>query len=192
MYQFIDKPVPSHRYALFLALAAGGCALDLLTKKWMFDWLGMPGESRGYWMKENVFGFQTSLNEGALFGLGQGGGTLFIVLSLFAVLAILYWLFYRRAAHDLLITISLGCVLGGTLGNLYDRMGMSGLVWNYANDLHSIGTPVYAVRDWIYFKLIEWPIFNIADSLLVCGAALLVWHAYWYREPEVSGKRVPV
>ncbi len=45
---------------------------------------------------------------------------------------------------------------------------------------HEIGERVYAVRDWLHFKIdpvIDWPIFNIADSLLVCGAALLVFHA---------------
>jgi lipoprotein signal peptidase len=37
---------------------------------------------------------------------------------------------------------------------------------------------VYAVRDWLNFQLINWPIFNLADSFLVCGAALLIWHAF--------------
>ena len=65
------------------------------------------------------------------------------------------------------------------MGNLYDRLGLSGLEWP-GDALHEPGTPVYAVRDWIHFKLdglVDWPIFNLADSLLVCGACLLVWHA---------------
>jgi lipoprotein signal peptidase len=41
------------------------------------------------------------------------------------------------------------------------------------------GEPARAVRDWILVMIgkYEWPAFNIADSLLVCGAVLLVWHA---------------
>jgi signal peptidase II len=69
--------------------------------------------------------------------------------------------------------------MGGILGNLFDRLGMHGLKWG-DDTLHRAGDTVHAVRDWLHFKIdgvVDWPIFNIADSLLVCGAALLVWHA---------------
>lgn len=78
--------------------------------------------------------------------------------------------------------MALGCVTAGILGNLYDRLGLPGLKWNYAEPpLHEVGDPVYAVRDWILVMIgpYGWPNFNIADSLLVCGAAMLVWHAFW-------------
>ena len=57
---------------------------------------------------------------------------------------------------------------------------MPGLVWDVAGPLHDVGDPVYAVRDWILVMIgsFHWPNFNVADSLLVCGAALLVWHAF--------------
>lgn len=168
------------RAALFAALAAGGCLVDLATKHWAFSRLGMPDAQReSWWLIDQVFGFTTSLNEGALFGIGQGQGLLFSVLSIGAVTGIVYWLFVAGAAHDLLLTFALGLVTGGIFGNLYDRLGLSGLKWNQ-DALHEPGDRVYAVRDWLHFKvdgLIDWPIFNVADSLLVCGALLLVWHA---------------
>jgi signal peptidase II len=37
------------------------------------------------------------------------------------------------------------------------------------------------VRDWLHFKIngiVDWPVFNIADSLLVCGAIILFWHVW--------------
>jgi signal peptidase II len=76
--------------------------------------------------------------------------------------------------------------MAGVLGNLYDRLGFPGLRWNEARDLHKIGEPVFAVRDWILVMLgtRPWPNFNIADSLLVCGAMLLVWHALFQKEPK--------
>jgi signal peptidase II len=167
------KAIPRSRFVLFWALAAGGCAVDLATKRWIFDRLDMPGAKPTEWLVQNIFGFTTSLNEGALFGIGQGQVALFASLSVVALVGILYWLFVAGAAHDLLLTIALGSVCAGIFGNLYDRLGLPGLQWQ--------GKAVYAVRDWLHFQivgLIDWPIFNIADSLLVCGAGLLIWHAF--------------
>ena len=176
--------VPLHRYVMFLLLAAGGCAVDLATKSWIFGWLGNEGEKPSYWLFDGVFGFgfTTSLNEGALFGVGQGQVVFFTILSLTAAVAILYWLFIGGAVRDGLLNFAMGCVMAGILGNMYDRVGLPGLHWNGLNGRHPPGEPVYAVRDWLHFKInpidYHWPIFNIADSLLVCGAAMLIWHAW--------------
>jgi signal peptidase II len=155
---------------------------DLATKEWVFDWLGSPPSGDTYWIIPDALALKTSLNEGALFGMGQGQGGIFITLSILAVIGILYWMYGAGAARDRLLSLSLGCVTAGTLGNLYDRLGLPGLKWEYANTLHEVGEPVHAVRDWIYFSLIEWPIFNLADSFLVVGAGLLLWHAFWVTE----------
>ena len=166
------------RLALFAAIAAAGTAVDLASKRWIFDRLGMPYQSESIWLVDRIFGFTTSLNEGALFGFGQGQGLVFCTLSLAAAGGIAYWLFFVGAAHDLLLTVALGLVTGGIFGNLYDRLGLPGLAWG-PDSGHPPGERVYAVRDWLHFQVesFQWPIFNIADSLLVCGAALLVWHA---------------
>ena len=174
------KAVPANRYAVFFSLTVIGCLVDLATKSWAFDWLDMPGGRPAEWLIKGVFGFQTSLNEGALFGFGQGFVAFFAVLSVVAAVGVLYWLFVIGAAEDLLLTVALGSITAGIFGNLYDRLGLHGLTWNFANELHNIGDPVYAVRDWIHVIIIKWPwpTFNIADSMLVCGAILLVWHAF--------------
>jgi signal peptidase II len=160
-------------------LALGGCAVDLLTKSWIFEKL----RERPYdhlWIVDNVFGLTTSLNEGALFGVGQGGTFVFAALSVVAAIAIVYWLFWKGGARDAMLTFALGCITAGILGNLYDRIGLPRLKWAYPASRY--GDPVYAVRDWLHFKLdaigLNWPVFNIADSLLVCGAGLLLWHAF--------------
>ena len=92
----LDRPVAANRYVVFFSIAGLGCLIDLLTKHFVFRWLGMPG-GPVFWVWENVFGFQTSLNEGALFGLGQGWGTLFAALSVIAAVAIVVWLFFHRS-----------------------------------------------------------------------------------------------
>jgi len=173
------KAVPTTRYLLFAGITGVGCAVDLLTKHWAFACLGMPHQRPSYWLWDEIFGFTTSLNEGALFGIGQGGGLIFSGLSVIAVAGIDYWLFVAQAAHDLLLTVALGSVTAGIFGNLYDRLGLPDLKWG-VDGVHQGGQSVYAVRDWLHFKVdrvIDWPIFNVADSLLVCGAMLLVWHA---------------
>jgi signal peptidase II len=184
------KAIPTSRFVLFFSIAACGCAADLATKHWVFGRLGMPQPGKEpWWLWNEVVGFQTSLNEGALFGMGQGMVPAFALLSVAAALAILWWLFIAGAARDWLLTSALACVMAGILGNLYDRLGLPGLDWNYANALHQQGERVHAVRDWILVMIgtWPWPTFNIADSMLVCGAALLVWHAFWTK-PEESGQ----
>jgi len=189
--------VPRSRYLLFFLPAALGCAIDLGTKAWVFHRLGNrevtddPDDVEPpIWLWNEVFGFETSLNEGALFGMGQGFGMLFVALSIVAFLLVVYWLFVVGAARDRLLTFALGWVTAGIFGNLYDRLGLPGLRWTELVDPRRGHLPddrVYAVRDWIHFKIdalnFDWPIFNVADSLLVCGAVLLVWHALCYREP---------
>jgi signal peptidase II len=180
------KAVPLSRWILFLSIVAGGCALDLASKRWMFDWLGMPRDGRVWWLWKDVAGLQTSLNEGALFGWGQGFWQLFAALSIAAALAILYWLFVAGAAGDLFLTLALSCVSAGIVGNLYDRLGIPSLRWNIGGTLHHAGDQVHAVRDWILVMIgpWHWPNFNVADSMLVCGAALLLWHAFTLKPQE--------
>ncbi|QGJ69897.1 Lipoprotein signal peptidase [Planctomycetales bacterium 10988] len=166
------------QYLTFLSIALFGCLLDLWSKWWMFETFGMPGEKPSYWFWEGVFGFTTSLNEGTLFSLGQGATPLFAALSVITCIALFLWLTVFDAAKSWLLTVCLGCVSAGALGNFYDRIGLPGLFWNYANALHDVGEPVYAVRDFIDFRLIEWPIFNLADSFIVVGTALLMFYLY--------------
>lgn len=164
--------IPPNRYFVFGLLASLSCAIDLYTKHLMFAWPLL--RSNIYWVWPEYAGFQTSLNEGALFGMGQGGQMWFALMSLIAAVAIPVWLFKWRAAHDWWLTVALGGIMGGVLGNLYDRLGLHGLKW--AGPPNRVGDQVYAVRDWILLQWsndARWPNFNIADSLLVVGAVIL-------------------
>ena len=168
---------------LFLAVMVLALGLDLVTKEIMFRQRGMPGQRPPIWLVQDVLSLETSLNEGALFGMGAGWGILFISLSFVALLGIGYWVWRGGAAGDGLLCLALGCVTGGILGNLYDRLGLPGLTWTPLLKAHQadlVGSPVYAVRDFIHvqYKWFDWPIFNLADSFLVCGVGLLIFHAY--------------
>lgn len=188
--------VPLSRYITFFSIVIVGCAIDLWTKHAMFSWRGLPPPWRHsgtphapWWLWKNVFGIETALNQGALFGMGQGKVWLFAILSVFAAAGIVYWLFGARAARDGFFTVALGLVMAGILGNLYDRLGL------WANPT---GKTIYAVRDWILIsyggyefdllgrKWASWPNFNIADSMLVCGAVLIVCHAVFAKPKDES------
>jgi signal peptidase II len=184
-------PIPRRRHFAFWALAALCLTADLWSKHWMF---AQPDLLAGQvkWIWTGHLGFQLSLNEGALFGMGQGNVWLFATFSIAAATAIPLWLFVWGGARDRALTLVLACVLGGVLGNLYDRVGLPGLDWSTlpthldhqadaGADSHRSGR-VYAVRDFILGvrhwpprdRWDIWPNFNIADSLLVCGAGALL------------------
>jgi lipoprotein signal peptidase len=178
---------------LFCLLAAGGTLLDQVTKYGVFRWLyndgaggSWPAARQVFWLEANFQGDHTPyLNPGALFGqrvtvlldkafasnLSETQPWLdTLVLSVVSVLAaagIAYWISRRAAARDWLLCASLGLILAGTLGNLYDRVVFGG------------------VRDFLHFKygVVDWPIFNLADSCLVGGAFLLLAQAFWTRAP---------
>lgn len=190
------REVPANRLPLFLTIAGSGFILDLATKHLIFQRLGYPPRET-IWLVPEILSLETSLNEGALFGVGQGFTFLFAGLSLAAGIWIVYWLFRRGAAQDLWLTVALAAIMAGILGNLFDRIGLPGLTWQYETPNHAIGDRVFAVRDWIHFqyKNFDWPVFNIADSLLVCGAGLLLRETFRKQpanEPSAEPVRTPV
>jgi len=165
---------------LFVTIALAGLAADLYTKHWAFQTLEMPGQGaiNIYWIVPNVFGFQTVLNPGALFGLGAGWTTALSALSLIFLAGIIAYV-VLWAWRSLFLTVILGMIVAGVCGNLYDRLGWHGLI-------DPTGQPIYAVRDWILCMIctFPWPNFNIADSLLVCSVILLLLHGWLQRNEQ--------
>ena len=101
------------------------------------------------------------LNPGAAFSfLAQGSGWQRWFFTIMGVVACVYivWLL-RKSQSDKLLCVALSLILGGALGNVLDRI-MYGAVVDFI-DLH------YA--NW------HWPAFNIADSAICIGAALIIW-----------------
>ncbi len=162
-------------WLVFGAVCLVAAAVDLITKEVAFSRLGMPGVQPGWPVVQKLLWWETNLNEGALFGLGQGMGWLFVLVSVVALAGIFATITRLHLATDALLVTALGLISGGILGNLYDRLGLPGLTWHAPLERH--GEAVYAVRDWIHFRLdgvIDWPIFNLADSFLVAGAGLML------------------
>jgi len=177
--------LPLNRVLIFFSLAITGGVADLWSKQAIFAWRGLPGEKPVWWVIDGYFGIETAINLGAVFGIGQGQGALFATMSVFAGIGILTWLFWFRAAESMWLTVALGLISAGIIGNLYDRMGM----W------WQPGYPVSwksGVRDWVLWQASEnwkWPNFNIADSLLVVGACMLMIQSLFFAEMSSREER---
>lgn len=111
------------------------------------------------------------VNPGALWGQklvfeDTSANLVFAVISLIAALAIIVWSTLAKSARDGLLCFALGLILAGAVGNLYDRLVFRG------------------VRDFLHFHPFRFPIFNVADCCLVCGAGLLLFQAFFLQPAE--------
>jgi signal peptidase II len=174
----------------YLGLAVAAAIIDLVSKAVLFARLGMPGEQAPIVLVPGMLTFETNLNEGALFGMGQGMGMVFAAVSCAAIAGILWMVSRRETRDDRWLLTALALITGGIIGNLWDRLGIPALRWHAPPE--RLGTPVLAVRDWIHFKLdgvIDWPIFNLADTWLVIGASVLL--LVTWRSPSASAFAAP-
>lgn len=106
---------------------------------------------------QNVFHFTYVENRGAAFGILQNQRWFFIALTVVVSVVIAYYLFARKQ-ESVVFTIALSMILGGAIGNLIDRLRLGYVV------------------DMLHFILIDYPVFNVADSCVVIGTILLAYH----------------
>ena len=104
-------------------------------------------------------------NTGAAFSfLSDAGGWqrwLFLIISLVASIVLMVWL-YRLKASQFFLSTSLALILGGALGNLYDRIFL-GYVIDFID---------------FYYGMYHWPVFNIADASITLGAVFLIFESF--------------
>ena len=147
------KPL-SKKTFIFVALA--GFVLDRLSKFVIREnfWLG---ESRA--VLGNFFRLTRISNTGIAFGMARGNNLFFLALSLIILAMMLYFFVQKADEHELL---PLTLIISGAAGNIYDRVFYG------------------SVCDFLEFNLgfapfNPWPIFNIADSMVVAGGIILFY-----------------
>jgi len=133
----------------FLGLAALVLVADQLTKAWLTSFLA-PGESVR--VVDDLLRLVHGQNAGGLFGLLQGQALPFALVS-FVVVGLIVG-YHARSGRNPYLSVTLGLLLGGALGNLLDR----------ARD--------GAVTDFIDLPL--WPAFNVADMAITAGVITLL------------------
>jgi len=148
-----SRPEGRPEWPVFIGLAAVVLAADQLTKLWLTSFLA-PGES------VDVVGDLVRLihgrNAGGLFGLFQGQAIVFGLVSMVVVGLIVAY--HARSGRSLYLSITLGLLLGGALGNLVDRLRI-----NYVVDFVDVG-----IGD------VRWYTFNVADAAISFAILLLL------------------
>lgn len=131
-------------------IAAGVFIVDRITKSIVINHIFM-GQS----MKviPGIFNFTLVLNTGTAFGLFKGQRIIFILFS-FAVIGAIVGYILKHKEMNSVFTWALGLILGGAAGNLLDRIAHG------------------CVIDFLDFRV--WPVFNIADSCITIGVAILI------------------
>ncbi len=137
-------------YSIFAILSI--IVVDRLVKWWCIDVLKELGTIP---LIEGVFHFTYAENTGAAFSMLEGRQWLLIAVSVFALALFGYALVSRIYAH-LLTDIAFPLVIGGAIGNLWDRVQYGFVV------------------DIFDFRLINFAIFNVADAAISVGAVLII------------------
>ena len=149
--------------ALFLVLAA----FDLFTKSVAVSALGggkriplIPGVLEFYYIQ----------NRGAAFGIFQDGTFILGMISAIALCTLIFvYLRIPDGKKYLPLRLVLIFIAAGAAGNLYDRITLQ------------------YVRDFIYFSLIDFPVFNVADIYVTCSVFILAFLIlFYYKEDDLQ------
>lgn len=150
---------------LFILITLGAVVLDQLVKAWVRHSLVTGQSADRPW--PGVFEITLTYNKGIAFGMANGLGTLTIPIALlmagFATFASLKHPEDSRMSH-----IAMACIAGGALGNAIDRAFLG------------------QVTDMFWFRAINFPVFNVADSFITIAGILLAlgWIKEAFRPPK--------
>jgi signal peptidase II len=143
---------------------------DLVTKRWALDALALErGELLG-----GLVPLTLAFNKGAAFGIriGEDSRWFFVPVTIIA-LVLLATLFRQAADRDHLRVVSISLIVSGAIGNLWDRVRWDRGVVDFIGPID--------------LGLWDFPIFNVADMAITCGAVLLAI-SFWFEEQEDRGR----
>lgn len=133
-----------------------GLLADRVTKLWALKCLK---DSSDVVVIKNLFGFSYLENRGAAFGILQNKVLFLSILTLAMTLAMIFYI-YKYKPKSKLIKASLALIIAGAIGNLWDR-----IMYKYVVDFILLH----------YKDVYNFPTFNVADMLVVCGTILLAF-----------------
>jgi len=147
-----------------LVIAAAVIVVDRLTKRWVSAHLGL---GQAIVVIPKVFRITHVLNTGAAFSMFENMNehtvrNLLVAFSIVAVIVVLV-LLWKLGRTFTMTSVALALILGGAIGNLYDRV-----MYSHVVDFLEVHIVHY-----------HWPDFNVADSCIVVGACLLLMEMLW-------------
>lgn len=178
----------NRRNVIFALVAVLGIALDQASKAWIMA--NIPVGSTGITVIPGLLSIVHARNPGAAFGLFSDFAyrhQLFLLLTLVAVVVILD-LVRKLPPTDRLMSVSLGLISAGAVGNVIDRLRFSCVV-----DFIRVYTDHPSLSKWLV-DLVgtnEWPSFNVADSALVVGVGLFVIHHFVFERKAKATRTAP-
>ncbi|MGN1166798.1 MAG: signal peptidase II [Lachnospiraceae bacterium] len=151
-------------FIMTLIFAVIGIVLDQYTKYLAVIHLK---DQQPFVIIDGVFELQYLENRGAAFGMLQNKQIFFIISVAVITLAIIWFLFNVPIEKRFFpLQLCAAVILSGAFGNCIDRVKQGFVV------------------DFLYFKLIDFPIFNVADIYVTVAAILLVILLFWYYKEE--------
>lgn len=153
------EQLPRRRVGLLALVAIGFFALDLVTK--IIAVATLEGREPVRILGGAVY-LQLLRNPGAAFSMATG---MTWVLALVAIVVVVAIIWIARKLRSAAWAVGLGLVLSGAVGNLVDRLFRApSVMQGHVVDFISVFAPYGQV----------WPVFNVADSAIVCGGVLIV------------------
>ncbi len=156
--------------AIELLLAGAVILIDFITKILIYNHCDEKGDII---LIPKVLRFTAVENTGASFGIFQNQTAALTIVSAICAILLVIFIFYSYPRRNKLLRASLIMITGGAIGNLIDRIALG------------------FVRDFVYFELIDFAVFNFADSFLTVGTALLIIYVLFFfgKEEEEKHKK---
>lgn len=142
-------------------------AIDLITKEFIY---GHCKENGRINIIEGVICFTSVENTGAGFGIFSNDTLALTIISIICSVFLTIFIFYSYPRRNLWLRSALIMILGGAIGNIVDRIALG------------------YVRDFIYFELIDFAVFNFADSCLTVGTIVLIIYIIFFYGKEEKEK----
>ncbi len=153
---------------LLIGIIIGSVCLDQLTK-WLAVIYLEGKDSFPLW--EDVLHFTFVKNEGAAFGMLKDQRWVFMVFSTVAIIGIGVYLFGFCRKKSAWMTVPLAMIIGGGIGNMIDRVALGYVI------------------DFIDFTLIDFAVFNVADSFVTVGTFLLMGYLIYDMVQELRAEK---
>ncbi len=172
MKNLVENTFTKHNMILLLIeiVGIGLCiAADLLTKEYIYG--PIANGAADIIIIEGVIRFTAVENTGASFGIFEGKTNILAIFSITVVVVIFIVQVFSISNRNALLRASLVLIIAGGIGNVIDRFALG------------------FVRDFIYFELIDFAVFNVADSCLTIGNILLVIYVIFCYKPDKKPKK---